>query len=536
MSSLTTHPSNTFGSRKVVTLKQVLSLFKPTADRLNTDKINPVFDFPQNLGVSERLAKRHNSDFSGPLLNGKILTYEEIMSMAKHVRLGIFGYPKIAPASTCTVGTYGDAWFRDTALQAYGLYVAGFHKEAEAKLFELALYANSPKQRSKYAAFCLNPENAKQMYENSNTQTNHPHIKAEIDETGSLKPLRPENEWCHAQLDAIGLWLWTTFLMANKNAIDLKDFDSRLSRHVYPDGENHNSKESILTLGLKFLCHIDIPHQADRGAWEEERQLSRTSSIAACSAALAEGERHFTSGKWNPKNTITFTGYDSDLFSLLNRRQECNDALGKGIPHDSNGHTREVDNRRSDATFTWVLSSLRRTLQWQDNTNLALVRSLSTLFDSENRGIKRYEGDLYLASNHNHSSDGYHQDKGREGSISPWWPMFDAHLGAFYAGRFIESGGASHRHFAVASALAKRSLAAIAIEETYSTSNGQQIYIPGGTVPEAIFYDPTDDKYRSVRHTPLFMAEAAYLQFFATYLRALGFERDMNASLAEVGS
>jgi len=465
---------------------------------------------PQSIRPAAELVQNHHlGEF---LVRPDILRSNDIDRILNRVELiiRVYGTGTI-PASTNPASHYAThAWTRDAAICAYAMVQSGRVIEGLDALAHLAAFYNRPEERNKFLRFHYHHE-ASDLYRSPDS-SNHPHIKGLIDSV-TRQMVRYEYPWAHNQLDAIGMWLFSTFRCANEQLLDLAKLDRELTGKINGD----NTHDSIFCVGLKFLNRVRYFDQHDTGPWEDCNLPRRATSIGSCLAAFREArvffERHGF-GEWSK-------GYPAGAGSL---RHELDEAIAEGTAAlysriDPAGQF-AVENDRflSDSSLSFLLHPFNPGLNRAQED--AIVRALYRDRMGE-VGFSRRDDDDYVGMNYVRYP-GVMSDLGQPGYRAAEWTLFDPLLASFYYERFSSSGGVDAPALALADRHMKRALSQITKDiDVFSKCDGTVVTVPQGVIPEAYWFDSALQRWRPNENTPLPMSAAAYTFMFASARRAL---------------
>lgn len=177
------------------------------------------------------------------------------------------------PASAVTVKTeytgYANVWIRDNVYVAYCHYLAGLTTIAIKNLNTLMSYFN--KHKFRFEEIIEGKADKNQVME-------RPHIRFDG------KNLQEVNqEWNHAQNDALGYFLWFYCKLISIGLLKPK-----------------SEEWEILALFPLYFQAIGYWEDSDSGHWEEDRKIS-ASSIGVVVAALKEMKKLLTNLEFTPQ-------------------------------------------------------------------------------------------------------------------------------------------------------------------------------------------------------------------------------------------
>lgn len=460
----------------------------------------------------------------GPLSRNMV---DEILSDPR-INLSVLGYDSgtIPAAQNKSSSYFYHAWTRDSALIACALSWSGHHEIAEKVISNLSMFYGTKEQRDRICSF-LWSEDAPERFRACDYI---PFIRAKIDdESGKMVRFIKRSDgifedaenWAHAQLDAIGLWLWTTFRFANSStsiqrpSLDLNKIENSLS-----ELNSDNSIESLFVVAIKFLEKIRFWDQHDFGPWEETSCRQRASSIAMCVAALQEANKFFTIHGWdaltlNPTSSDPENVTPSIEHACENFKQTLNHALCQGeealkirIPDAEGKMAVECDEHPADAALILTLYPITAGMTKEQEMNV--LRTVYRLMGEA--GFKRYEGDPYVGEDYIYAQCDYLMaDTAKPCYREAEWVLFDFTLSAYYFRRFEESQGRDLDAYLYGHAHYKRGLAYISSDsdQYFVERTGQLIQVESGSLGEAHFWDSHQGQWRSNCNSPLNWTKAA---------------------------
>ncbi|MCB0331671.1 MAG: hypothetical protein KDD70_18495, partial [Bdellovibrionales bacterium] len=419
------------------------------------------------------------------------------------------------------------AWTRDESIVAIALRRGGL-EEASAAVVEnlLGFYADSA-QRNRFVKYVLtDTATAKEWYAKG---IHIPHIKAKI-ENGKMVPFE---QWGHQQLDAMGMWLWTTFRSANVGLVDLHELNERFASEINPNEAN----DSVLGLAIKFLNRIEYWDQDDFGPWEDKMFRKRGTSVGICVAALEKAQQFFESHP-HRYNALP-NGPDSEAHIYLKLELENaifhgRRALEERVPKDGRLAV-ENDRWQSDAALTFLLYPFSPTLEPAQESAL-----LRRIFERDKSGqfcrigelgISRRGEDDYVGQDYiyNPGGNGIFADMNTPGYKPAEWTLFDGLLCGYFARRYINSvrEGGLPKEDTLSLLYAKRFFRRMASQFTKEddqftlAADGTTISTNKGVIPEAFFWDSKEERWRANHNTPLLMANAAHALALERMVHAL---------------
>ncbi len=439
------------------------------------------------------------------------LRHDDILSIIRNTKVDLsitaLG-PGTIPASTNPQSSYSrHSWTRDTALVACALKWTGYNEAARAVVENLGMFYGAEPQRSHIVWYHFNPDPEGKYHQLHEV----PLVRIPIDTSGALRFEKSAEAWSHAQLDALSMWLWTTFRFANQEVIDLPDLNRRISC-INP----HNESESIFVAAIKMLHCIHYWAQDDFGPWEEQRGLKRATSVGISVAALLEARKFFEQHGTEclPALNLSEQAKLPDLLATMIDHGRT--TLAQRIPNELDAFAIETDTPgvpSRDAGLSILLYPFEVGLTERQET--AILRTVYSLMGEV--GFKRYRGDPYVGSDYIHRGDPHLMaDQHKPGFREAEWCLFDATLAAYYFRRFANSDGRDVLSFRYGEQHLKRALSHItARPTTYDlTYDNTRVKIPAGSCPEAYFFDSQWAASRAVpwrpnSNTPLNWTKAA---------------------------
>ncbi len=446
-------------------------------------------------------------------------------------KLGLYDTGTI-PASTNPKSSYSEfAWTRDMANKVLAMIEMDCIDEAKKVIYALARFNNEKEQRNVFYGLHLHESGKPNPHDKYQLDTNsHPHIRAAIDANGLM--VRSQQPWGHNQLDAIGAWLYVTFYLANKlsNKKDpnydpkfLKELDTWLTNTV----NKYNGIDSIFSLTFKALNRIECWNNFDVGPWEDIYGYKRASSIGICLKAAQEAKKYFDNNNWNAINIHDVNSFKLELTHLT---ENCSKALEERIPNDGS-EVKEIDRFPSDAALTLLLEPF--------NPGLSEVQEqaiLKTLYEHRMGvvGFTRRDEDDYVGMDYpyNIKSKGIFSDLSNPHHKAAEWTLFDPLLATFYYKKFNkkynESKIIDNDILLLAELHLKRTITQITKEEDsyikrHEDSNRikeEKISVPHLVLPEAYWFDSTQNKWRPNENSPLLWSEANFILMMKEALKA----------------
>lgn len=424
------------------------------------------------------------------------------------------------PASTNPKSGYRYfAWTRDMAVKALALSEIGDIDHAKKIINSLAKFYGRLEERGRFTAF-LWDRNPKSKY-TSPDKLSLPQIRAFISEDGEMT--ESYQGWQHNQLDAIGMWLWVTFKLANENKIKLADIDRNLIETV-----NHqNGEDSIFSVALSFLNRIEFWDQFDVGPWEDYSGYKRASSLGICLAAFKEAKKYFDTRDWNSIAIWDKSKLKSELENgVLNGER----ALKERVPEDGREAIETDTNwfQKYDSALIFLLFPFNPGLSEAQEKAI-----LKTLYEHRmgEVGFSRRDNDNYLGMDYPYyeHSQGIYSNTFAHAYKAAEWTLFDPLLAAYYYKKYVNSEGNDEDSLLLADGHMKRALAQVtkgkdSYTKSYWGNDGKRsdyIETEDKIIPEAYWYDTHEQRWRTNENSPLLMAEAAYLMMFKEAASAL---------------
>lgn len=250
---------------------------------------------------------------------------------------------------------YHHVWVRDNVQVAYGKYVAGEVRQTVACIHRLAEFFL--KYRQRFDDIIATPELAK-------NQMRRPHIRFD----GETLAER-EQEWPHAQNDALGYFLW-------------------LAMVLHRDGHTQYSSEEreLFQLFVNYFAAVQYWRDEESGHWEEVRKVAASSIGVAYQGLLLLRQQFGESPE--------ISGLNSKLDDLLEQGQQ---ALADILPAECIQDD-PLKNRKYDAALLFlaypvdcaaVSHEMRRRIALDVREHLM-----------GHYGIKRYLGDSYWCADY----------------------------------------------------------------------------------------------------------------------------------------
>jgi hypothetical protein len=456
----------------------------------------------QQIPIFEPLLLRHQ--FSKYIRSPNHISSKDLYEILEKISFPVYLYESGAvPAAFNPATDYTEhSWTRDTAIVAYAMGISNHLKESRKAIQSLAVFYGRKEQRDRFISFHYHHD-PYSKYRFGHPTNELPHIRARIDETGKM--VESLQDWSHSQLDAIGMWLFTTFKLANLEIINLSEVDTFLNEEVNGD----NKLESIFSVGLKFLNRINFWHQHDHGPWEDRLEPSRASSVGIGIAALNEALLFFN--KYGP-DAIKIYKADADktLIDEINLAlKEAKKVLEFRLPLNG-AYAVETEAFQADSALSFLLFPFNPGLNVRQENAI-----IKTLYEKRMGpvGFSRRDNDEYLGHDYIYNVENpCFCDPSIPFYRPAQWTMFDPLLAAFYYQRFLDSNAMDMESFTYADRHLRRTLLMVtkSKDSFRKAFSGMTVKTPKGRIPEAYFYDSILDKWRPNENTPLLMAEAAF--------------------------
>ncbi|MEO0647427.1 MAG: glycoside hydrolase family 15 protein [Cyanobacteria bacterium J06650_10] len=389
-------------------------------------------------------------------------------------------FPAAATADSENTG-YKHVWVRDNVYVAYAHFMMGEYSVAIAALTGLMTYFK--KFGFRFTDIINNPEMKEDVMK-------RPNIRFDGETLSEV-----EEDWEHAQNDALGYFVWLYCKVASAVAIN--------SLAMLKKEES----EMLLTFVAYFEA-IRYWEDPDSGHWEEGRKLS-ASSIGPVVAGLKEVRSLLTSGKIDLSQ---LNNQDSArLISPLIRNGEA--ALDEILPWECRTPASE---RRYDAALLYLIYPLKVVTREQAATLLSDVKeSLAGEY-----GIARYPYDSFWCRDFQDLDKSIQTAKytGREAWLAEHnrtvkrgeeaqWCIFDPIISAIYGEWFQASGDSEY--LALQTLHLNRALGQITGEGNVvlaGKGSNEPVEIPAYRCPE-LYYIQNDEYVPNVS-TPLLWTQA----------------------------
>ncbi len=311
---------------------------------------------------------------------------------------------------------YSNVWVRDNVLVSYGLFASGDIQKAVHCLKTLAAYFWKYKNRFEdIIAGTADPEDPMQR----------PHIRFDG------KSLSENNQqWAHAQNDALGYFLWLYSKLIREEHIPVGDVEPEL-----------------LQLFVDYLHVIRFWEDEDNGHWEEAKKIE-ASSIGAATAGLLELSKLYDDKpELTEKNRPSCEQFDRLEEGITRGRNALNKILPSECVQSDPGKERKYDS---------ALLFLIEPLQMTDGAIAdCILRDVSEHLQGE-FGIRRYLGDSYWCADYKdkldpeqRTNDFSEDQSARDQLLTPGqeaqWCIFDPILSVIYGRRFAKTQNADDR-------------------------------------------------------------------------------------------
>ena len=391
------------------------------------------------------------------------------------------------------------AWTRDSAIIGYAFYKGGETEKGVAALDELGRFYASKEQRARIVDFHMS-DDPKGRYQNYDIDS-HPHIRAAIDHGDKGRMVESDQSWGHNQLDAVGMWLWSTFKMANDGAFSIEEAHQH-HKEINPD----NKQGSVYAAAVRFLNRIHYWDQVDVGPWEDFNAHKRASSLGICLAACKEIEQFLDAG--GELSSFDDKGLREELSSAIAGGEQ---SLRERIDPNG-GFAIENDTFKADSALSFLLYPFNPGLNDEQ-----FFQTITELHDKRmgEIGFTRRDRDDYVGMDYIHEPhrEGIFSDMEQPGYKAAEWTLFDPLIAAALYDKFIESGGEDVTSYLLADKHLKRSIAQITIEpDSYNrVFDNTEVKIREGIIPEAYFLDTKEGRWRANENSPLHMSEAAFV-------------------------
>lgn len=390
-------------------------------------------------------------------------------------------FPAAATADSENTG-YKYVWVRDNIYVAYAHYIMGKHQVAAKTLTGLLTYFQ--KFSFRFTNIIENPELKEQVMKRPNIRFDGETL-TEIDE-----------DWEHAQNDALGYFLWLYCKLA-------KEWDS-----ASPLLSVNKDESAMLLQFMRYFNAIRYWEDADSGHWEEGRKVS-ASSVGPVVAGLKALRTLISDGYINLSKQE-----DSDAATTITPLiHKGESALNEILPWECRNPENE---RRYDAALLYLIYPLKVVSKEQAETILSDVKESLT----GDYGIARYPYDSFWCRNFQDLDKSIQTAKytGREAWLKEHnravkrgeeaqWCIFDPIISAIYGEWYQESGDT--KYLEQQTLHLNRALGQITGEGNTvdaGKGNNEPVEIPAYRCPELYYLQ--HDEYVPNVSTPLLWTQA----------------------------
>jgi glycosyl hydrolase family 15 len=317
-------------------------------------------------------------------------------------------YAASASQASDSSSGYQNAWLRDNVMVAVSRWACGQAESAMKTLRGLEQFLET--QTSKIEAIIARPARKENIQR-------RPHVRFNARTLGEL-----QENWPHAQNDALADVVWLRFLLANEGrghaGFDLAKDELDLFR-LFP----------------RYFEAIEYWKDRESGAWEETRKVN-SSSVGTVVAALLEIQRYLQ----RRKQMRGFNLRGLEKLIELGRR-----TLKDQLPFES------PPMRKTDAALLLLIYPLRVI---EENETARMIVSLVQARLEGAYGIRRYVGDSYYCQDYDlwfppeaRSADFSNRSDIRDEFLQPGceaqWCMFDSLLSVIYSHDFLQDSAAA---------------------------------------------------------------------------------------------
>ena len=350
------------------------------------------------------LGKRFFPELKAEGMQKQVAALREKLAAARtlEVRANEHGiYAASASQAEDAATGYQNAWVRDNAMVAFSRFACGDAESANRTARGLTAFLKT--QAEKMERIIAKPKRKEEVQE-------RPHIRF------NAKTLQEnEEEWAHAQNDALGEAVWLRFLLANESGFALEAGEGELWE-LFP----------------AYFDAIQYWKDADSGAWEEARKVN-SSSIGAVMAGLREMDRYLRNG-----NEVG-SAKKSAVPDLLKKGRRV---LEVQLPFEA------PPERKTDAALLLLIYPLRVVT---DERMKRFIVSLTRARLMGEVGIRRYPGDSYFCQDYDEwfppeerSADFAQRLAVRDEFLQPGceaqWCLFDPLLSVIYGEEYQQAG------------------------------------------------------------------------------------------------
>jgi len=304
-----------------------------------------------------------------------------------------------------SISGYTYTWIRDTIMITNYQYELGNISTAQKSVTALRDYFD--KYRARFSDII-------EGRADKNDPMQRPHIRFIGDTLAEV-----DQQWAHAENDALGYALWMAFSLANTGETEFTPRDS----HVY-------------ALFPFYFQAIEYWQDEDNGHWEEARKIE-SSSIGVVIAALQEMRRFMQN---HPLNSFEYDGRKVSIEQLNALIARGRNKLDEFLPYES------PPQRLADSALLFLIYPINVVSETQTDEILRVV--LTDLMGEY--GIKRYLGDSYWCADYkkllkedertvDFSDDMERRDRLLKPGTEAQWCIFDSIVSIIYGKRYLKS-------------------------------------------------------------------------------------------------
>ena len=353
---------------------------------------------------------------------------------------------------------YNNVWVRDNIHVAHAHLFCG-QPEIAARTIE-ALTEFFGKYRHRLEAAVAGTADLQNVMNRPHIRFNGQHLEEN------------EEQWSHAQNDAIGYYLWLLGKLAEAGHMQLSA-----------------DQVSIVAGFVRYLAVVQFWEDEDSGHWEETRKIA-ASSIGIATAGLVSIRSWLeASGRWDDCQFDGQSVEPDDFDQLILRGRKMLDAI---LPCECQQED-DAKFRRYDGALLFLACPVGIVSEERaDRIVTDIIENLAGPY-----GIRRYIGDSYWCADYKEklneelrTSDFSDDISGRDALLEPGaeaqWCIFDPIISVYYGQRFAQSGRDEDRRLQV---------------EYFNRSLGQltsdEGAFPGLRCPESYYrrrgsYEPND--------------------------------------------
>ena len=355
---------------------------------------------------------------------------------------------------------YSNVWVRDNVLVSYGQYASGRKEAAVECMKTLAEYFW--KYRTRFERIIAGQDDP-------DNPMLRPHIRIDGNTLSEI-----DQQWAHAQNDALGYFLWFYCQLIRNGDIAPADVQAPL-----------------LTLFVDYLSTIRFWEDEDSGHWEEVRKIA-ASSVGTATAGLLELSRLYDAFPQLVSQTNDSCAYFDRLEAAITHGKTT---LQQILPSEC--IQPDPQQRRDvDAALLFLIEPLRMVSGSLADRILADVNTHLV----GDYGIRRYIGDSYWCADYKDKlspekrTNDFSEDQSARDALltagqEAQWCIFDPVLSVIYGRRFQESGLPEDRqqqihyfHRALAQLTGENSpFGALRCPESYYLVQGE--YVPNDITP-----------------------------------------------------